>query len=725
MATRTPTLAWPGLALLGLGLAPVAQAQEPPEAPIVRNIRFEVVDPAGVPTLSELGRSLGGRGDDALRTAMLQGQSDLRAHLWPLRWSGDRVSLDEAALAEDALRIELWYAHHGYFDAEFVGWEVQTLRPAARVPVLHRRDFRPPVVRLTGYVREGAPSVIREVTIEGLESAGRPIQLKVQRSVEDVVGDTFSVDTPYALVALITELMQQQSYARVHTELDIQAYPEEQVVDIAIRVVPGPACTFGDVRIEGLEEVRPELLDVHMRVEPGSAFSPRDVQETQAALFNLGTFSVVQMVPQEGEDPSVIPYTVQVSESAFRRFRVGPGLSVQTSQAQARLSTSFNHSNLAGRLINLELSASGGVKAFSTSGNTGGNGLLATLLDRAQGSGTGADVGATASSRFDGGPFLVLEGGLAWPHFAGSDRLTLTPEVKYAIDRDIGLVYRSLELAPGFTWRLSPHLSLSPSYNFERWQTQLAFLDPDRPQVSEEDQNYLLNVLELQAVLDHRDHPIYTRRGYYAELTLRDAGRWALPGRTFTAVDLDLRRFAAVQWPVRAVAAGRLAAGVVRPYGEGTDSVIPYNELYFIGGPDTVRGWAQGYFGPRACFEEDSAGALSDVDCYKIGDSDDDTVVQVFPAGAEGVIYGSLEYRITGPFSMDYVAFVDVGSFNADLNGEGGFLRQIHPSVGGGIRYRTPVGPLRVDFGVRLDRPSGQFVLDRRWGLHISLTEAF
>lgn len=700
-----------------------AQAQEEP-ASVVRNVRFEVVDVDGAPTLRKLGRAFAGRGNDALRTAMVQQESDLRAHIWPMRWSGDRVSLDPSVLAEDALRLELWYAHHGYFDAEVLGWEVQTLRPAARVPWMHRADYRGEVVRLTGYVREGEPSVIRSVTIAGLERAGRPIQLKVQRSVDDVIGDVFDLDTPYALTGLIDDLMQQQSYARVHTELSVSAYPEERAVDITIQVTPGPACTFGDVQLVGLDQVPPELLQSHLRVVPGEAFSPRALQDTQTALFNLGTFSVVQMLREEGPDPSVIPYTVQVSESPFRRFRVGPGLSVQTSEAQVRATTSFKHTNLGGRLIHLETSASVGLKAFSTAGNTSVGAVLPLLVERAQGD-TGADLGETASTRFEGGPFVVVEADLAWPRFLGLENVSLTPQATYAYDLEVGLYYQQLELGPGFTWRVTPHLSLSPSYSFALWRTQLQFQDPDRPQVSEADQNYLLNVLSVSALLDHRDHPIYTRRGYYAQLTLSDAGRWVLPGRSFSSVDLDLRRFASVQWPVRAVAAGRVVAGVVRPYGDPPDNAVPYNELYFVGGPDTVRGWAQGYFGPRSCFSAapDGPEELVPVNCYTLARSD--TTVQVYPAGAEAVLYGSLEYRITGPFSIDYAAFVDVGSFNADLDGEGSFLTQIHPSVGGGIRYRTPVGPLRVDVGYRLRKPQGQFVLDRRWGLHISLTEAF
>jgi outer membrane protein assembly factor BamA len=186
--------------------------------------------------------------------------------------------------------------------------------------------------------------------------------------------------------------------------------------------------------------------------------------------------------------------------------------------------------------------------------------------------------------------------------------------------------------------------------------------------------------------------------------------------------------------PTRATLATRGAARVAVPWGDDPElSFVPYNELYFMGGPDTVRGWAADYMSSRACFTrtgEDTDGdgvangPLTDTDCYTV--SPDEPSLQVFPRGSQAVLFGTVEYRISGPFSIDYAAFVDVGSFIPDLNEPDlNPLKHIYPSVGVGMRYRSPIGPLRLDVGYRLVKPTGQFAADRRWGLHLAFQEAF
>ena len=90
----------------------------------------------------------------------------------------DAVLLDTEQLAEDAWRVEVWYAHHGFFDARFQGWELR--------PLAWHGDGSPKEVEVVGHVREGRPSTVRDILLLGIEGMGTYSQRLLRRaSVEE------------------------------------------------------------------------------------------------------------------------------------------------------------------------------------------------------------------------------------------------------------------------------------------------------------------------------------------------------------------------------------------------------------------------------------------------------------------------------------------------------------------------------------------------------------
>jgi outer membrane translocation and assembly module TamA len=98
-----------------------------------------------------------------------------------------------------------------------------------------------------------------------------------------------------------------------------------------------------------------------------------------------------------------------------------------------------------------------------------------------------------------------------------------------------------------------------------------------------------------------------------------------------------------------------------------------------------------------------------------------------FPIGGHTMLEGSTEIRVPLWGKVGGVLFADYGnvwtnSFDFDL----GDLRY---AVGPGLRYLTPIGPMRVDFGYQLNpeeglRVNGE-VIERRWRVHFSIGQAF
>jgi outer membrane protein insertion porin family len=131
-------------------------------------------------------------------------------------------------------------------------------------------------------------------------------------------------------------------------------------------------------------------------------------------------------------------------------------------------------------------------------------------------------------------------------------------------------------------------------------------------------------------------------------------------------------------------------------------SDLPASERFFTGGDTTVRGFSLDQLGTPDTLDDRTG----------------------FPLGGNGVIVLNAELRVPVWRDLGIAAFMDGGNVfrrAADIS-----LDDIRGAAGLGLRYRSPIGPLRLDLGFKLDRrvlPNGQ--LERPRALHISLGQAF
>ncbi len=141
------------------------------------------------------------------------------------------------------------------------------------------------------------------------------------------------------------------------------------------------------------------------------------------------------------------------------------------------------------------------------------------------------------------------------------------------------------------------------------------------------------------------------------------------------------------------VVAARAMAGMAGPYGR-SDSV-PYSEAFTLGGANSLRGYADRSVGPRV--------------------KKNDTTYHYGPA----VLNGNIELRTPYIFRwVGLVGFVDAGSVTKDLRSPAYEL-----GAGAGIRVRTPIGPVRLDWGRRLRYPAGAAKEQDRY--YLGLLHAF
>jgi outer membrane translocation and assembly module TamA len=127
---------------------------------------------------------------------------------------------------------------------------------------------------------------------------------------------------------------------------------------------------------------------------------------------------------------------------------------------------------------------------------------------------------------------------------------------------------------------------------------------------------------------------------------------------------------------------------------------LPASERFFAGGDTTIRGFAL-----------DSVGSAKTI------------TATGFPRGGNGMLLLNAELRVPVWRDLGAAFFVDGGNvFERTTQIDLGDLRG---SVGFGLRYRSPIGPVRLDLGFKLDRRISGGRLESPRGIHFSIGQAF
>ncbi len=663
------------------------------------------------------GSALGATSDYAMRAPMEQRASPPFTWLLPAR--ARVLRRDELAL--DALRIETWLAHQGYFDARFLGWQVVELRGPTR-----RRGA---VVGLVGAVERGRATSIRSVEVEGLGPAARPLWALIQQEAEVERGDRFTLDQLDALEQQALLVLREQTYAHAQVQVEAQVEPELQAADLRVRVESGPSSVFGPIRLQGNKTVPSAWILDELEVREGEPFHLSAIRRSQQRLFGLGVFSVVQLVPEpvrdeQGELLPMVPLRVEVAETTARQFRLGGGLSVESARQEVDLGMSFEHANFAQRLWRLRVGAEGGYASLLTWSEAAALGW-AGLVDK-------------------GAPVLALEASLQIPRVAGP-RLRLETDLLFDLGVEPEYRFASPSGSAALAARLSRKLSARAGYRVRYFDYFDSTLPADADLLDRRSQRlgldfrdpYLLSAAFQQLSYDSRDDAVYPRRGSLSYLDLSEAGGPLGGQYTFVKVLADGRLWRPLPtllgWRQRLTFTARLAGGVALPIGAGERAQVPFAERIMVGGSTSVRGWGRHHLGPYLYTDAEGqvrSSAVGEEQPVDDPDREDDDILYI---GGRAALFGGTELRgywARGPLrNVGLAAFLDFGrawdgagvSGLADLRAR---VLQISTSVGGGLRYRSPIGPLRLDFARRNDH-FAMFSQEPRWMLHLGLAEAW
>lgn len=231
----------------------------------------------------------------------------------------------------------------------------------------------------------------------------------------------------------------------------------------------------------------------------------------------------------------------------------------------------------------------------------------------------------------------------------------------------------------------STGLSLRASHPFlEYWRAHLGYrISNDRitnispnvvsPALLDQAGTTLTSMISGSITRDSRDNFQAPSRGGQTILTVDFAG---LGGDTKFLRVLASQSYFKPIW-FGHILSGRLEGGWSHGlWGED----VPIFERFYLGGPNSLRGWKYRQVSPI-----DETG---------------------FAVGGTTQVLGNIEYTIPLPFGLRVAAFLDAG--NVWSNDVKVNPTDIRSDVGGGIRWLSPFGPIRLDYGIKLDRRKGE-----------------
>lgn len=442
---------------------------------------------------------------------------------------------------------------------------------------------------------------------------------------------------------------------------------------LTLMATPGTPARYGEIQVQGNTTVADSVITRQLTFPPGGRYRVSQLQESQRRLYNLETFQFANIEPiiTEGEQPEIVPVKVTVTEGKHRKVNFGIGYG---SEERARASIDWRHVNFFGGARTLQLES----KYSSLS--------------------KGARVNFRQPYLFSPRHSLLLSG-QSWH----------TNEPAYTLNTNGGRIAVERTFPrPGPFARRSASSALSVAYTNEFQSYQVSDLALNTPSFSKTlialgldplngTARGLLSSVSAQYHRSTADSTVNARRGYTLDARVEQAGRVFRGDYEFVETILEGRAYAALgDRAVVAVKARGGSIGVPR----GDNLKVPFYRRYWLGGSTSLRGW--GRFDVAPLFDG-------------------------LPIGGHTMAEASAEVRVPVWRDLSAVVFADAGNvWNNAWDFNVGDLRY---DVGPGLRYLTPIGPIRVDVGYQLNPIPGLLVNgkpeSRRFRFHFSIGQAF
>lgn len=592
--------------------------------------------------------------------------------IWPQEW------FDPIAWQADLRRIQRFYEANGYYQARVLE-DVVT-------------DTKPQHVKLLVRLREGEPARVNTVDLIGLEALPPDMVTGVVSDLPLKTGDIFLEDSWSKTKALLGSRLRELGFAEVVVAGEALVDADAARVDLQLTVTPGQRYHFGKtfVATDPNAQVPPKLIaDIAAPdLKPDAWFSESAMAEAQARVFQMGVFAGAKVnrgAPDR--EAGTVPVVIDVREAAFRSIRIGGGFGGDLVRNEVRGIFEYTNRNLGfsrwflknSYLDRLTLKAKLGL-AF-----------LPNVVEVAR---------SAPNSKW--GPIWRLYAEYEVPRVFEVRTLSFQSSADLLRTLDNSYNYDALELKIGFIWRPRTDVTIFPSLNANGFllYTPLELREtapsgaincPQFPNVC------VVGFFDVNAEFDRRDNKLEPKNGFYAALDTAVGLSQTSQVRPFFKVTPEARGYVSFGKDQQFTLAGRAKFGMLLAPENDTPIIV----RYFSGGSN-MRGFYQRRLSPQIAvpaFRQDLDANNKPYGPVRPFYTEGTTL----PLGGSGLLEAAVELRWAVSENWILAIFNDWGLVTATpIGATTDWGQSLYTAVGFGVRYRTPLGPIRVDIGVRL-----------------------
>ena len=596
---------------------------------------------------------------------------------WPF---ARKKRFDPVIWGIDLQRIKRLYGSRGYYEAE-VG-------PAQVTPMSNG-------VALKVSLREGQPTRVSSVDVDGLDDLPDADRQVLVASVPLSVGSIFEEAKWASAKERFRRILRNRGYARVAVEgaalIDIPTH------SAALRLVlePGDIYRFGAIDIDTGGDTaigRWWILEqLRLAIPEGETYSDEALAEAQRRLTNLGVFAAVKVEAGIADPESRrVPVRVETREAPLHTIRFGGGMRIDQIRNEGRLIAEWTNRNFLGGMRRLAARAEAGW-AFIP------NTYAVAVNDQSQ--------------ALRNGPIARVRLDFEQPRFLGLPSLRERTSVGLA--RTLEQTYDAIggQLVNGVIWQPRASLSIYPSYHLQgdhlNGPPGAGVLTAPLTLGCRTTGNSCfvwLSYLEEVVTWDRRDNALEPHNGWYASLSLQQGGGPLQGNFNYYRVLPELRGYVTVGEDDALTFAARVRVGQLLPTTGNPEGSAVVTRFYG-GGAQSMRGFNDRRLSPLLVTQ------------LPASPGNPNPPVVTLPIGGNGLFDGSFEVRYALTQNLVIAAFVDAGRVTTGRITAADFAHLL-VAVGFGLRYRTPVGPVRLDFARRLPvgRPPPLFAVDATSG---------
>ncbi|MDR0965647.1 MAG: outer membrane protein assembly factor BamA [Myxococcales bacterium] len=456
-------------------------------------------------------------------------------------------------------------------------------------------------------------------------------------------GEVFNRSQLQRDIQALTDVYQEDGYAYANLSPLTSIDPTTRVVDLTFDIKKGDRVTVERINIVGNHTTRDKVIRRELRVYEGELFRGTGMRVSKNRVMALGYFETVEVIHKRGSKPDTVVVTVLVKEKPTGTFQVGFGFS---SFESFLFTAQISKDNLFGWGVSTSLAAQ-----------------ISSVRSLVQ------------LSYYD-------------PHFLDSNWIFAFNFYRQQLDY-YGFVRGSVGGDITWGYHLMPDLMLLLAYVPEYVTVEPSGGTADLL-LANRFRNGFSSGLRLTLIYDKRDNRLFPKRGHYESASVEHSPEWLGASFIYTRYSGNVRLY----FPILK---GQLVFKVQGALGYIQGDDIPISELYYLGGISNVRGYALRSISPTV----------------RVGTEGlPDASLSEFTVGGDKQAYFNfeLEFPILDSVGIRGVAFYDMGNvYGVDetiFSPKGKLPLGMRHSVGFGVRWISPIGPLRFEWGFPLTRRS-------------------